>query len=581
MSRWMDNGRRKRALFYGRVSTDHREQDSSIEAQMQLAESFFRLHPDMELAEPLETYVERESAKSDIRPAFSRLISRLAKGDIDYLCIKDLKRLSRSSEVSAKLKRLCKEYGFMLLLLDTGQEYDPNSDNYRMLYGFESLINEDYVIRQSNYGKLAHRQKMEARRLNRNNVTFGYQWDYGKGCMAINDEEAAIIREIYDLFVFGNRGVAEIRKHLAGLGYRRSLNTVRKWLSDTSYIGVFNMNKKSSDLGIGVGEKTRRYGLPKEEWVKVEAPDLRIVDQEVFDLAQRLRESRQTFYQPDRNGIRQGRFDGTHLFSGLVYCGSCGYSYIHFYADRKRTVGIYTDSSARKGNPMEPCQNPNRRLYESDLVSITVAAVNRMIEGSGAYIDEFMGAVAAVLNEGGEDSEKRKRLEREIGRAEKEAQRTKQAYIQASGALRKSLEDDYNMLYAKAASMKEELGELLSRSADRARLEEETHSKLLQIREALSAAGTLTEGALTRDVIRTFIKRITVTSGRGILIEMNTGAILRSQGKGDGDAGNGFPDGCDGMLREAEICSFSYTSPVKRKPGPVTYSVKVILGGMA
>lgn len=66
-------------------------------------------------------------------------------------------------------------------------------------------MNEEYVLRQSAYGKLAHRQKMEAKRLNRNNVKFGFRWDYETGTMIIY-EEAAIIRAIFDLYVFAIKG---------------------------------------------------------------------------------------------------------------------------------------------------------------------------------------------------------------------------------------------------------------------------------------------------------------------------------------------------------------------------------------
>lgn len=79
------------------------------------------------------------------------------------------------------------------------------------------------------------------------------------------------------------------------------------------------MNMRANILGVGVGEKTKRIDLPREEWVTVEKPELCIVEQEVFELAQRLRKSRMRRYQPDKNGNIQGRFVGKHLFQALSF----------------------------------------------------------------------------------------------------------------------------------------------------------------------------------------------------------------------------------------------------------------------
>lgn len=147
---------KKLGIYYERVSTDHAEQDESMDNQRRLVLAYLKRHPEIELAEPLDTYSERESAKSDERPKYSSMIKRLSKGDIDYLLVKDTKRLNRSTEVAAQLKNLARRYGFKLILLSTGQIYDINASENRMMYGFESLINEDLVYRQSEYGRIAH-----------------------------------------------------------------------------------------------------------------------------------------------------------------------------------------------------------------------------------------------------------------------------------------------------------------------------------------------------------------------------------------------------------------------------------------
>lgn len=582
----MQNQKRKTAIFYARVSTDHREQDSSIDSQKLLAKKFFSQHPEIELVEPLDTYVERESAKSDTRPGYTALMERLSKGDVDYLAIKDLKRLNRSSEVSAKLRRLCKEYGFKLLLLDTSQEYDPNSEQYRMMYGFESLMNEEYVLRQSAYGKLAHRQKMDAKRLNRNNVRFGFRWDYETGTMVIYEDEAKVIRAIFDLYVFRNKGVKEIRNYLAGIGYSYSTVTVRKWLSDTTYIGIWNMNKRANILGVGVGEKTKRIDLPREEWITVEKPELCIVEKEVFDLAQRLRKSRMRRYQPDKNGNVQGRFVGKHLFSSLVFCGSCKYPYLFRYSDRNKSTGVYIDSFSVKGKALESCPNPNRRLYERDLITISVCVINNLIENSSSYIDEFMAVVSAVFHESSDNKEKKEVLERKISNLKKKSEKTKMAYIQAAGPLKASLEEDYNLLYNQISEAEEELRAMENLASDKQQAEGEMFVKLKMIQDTLLAASVVREDTITRQIIEAFFHKIYVYSNSRIVIEVNMEGLLREQAENKNNHisfervvySSGIS--CSNILKETPLCTFQYKSPIPRKKEEAVYDVNVVLGNL-
>jgi len=205
-----DEIKKQVCLFYARVSTDHLEQDSSLEAQEKLMMSYMNRHAEKVVE---ATYIERVSGKSDNRPEFQKMINRIQQGGVDYILIKDFKRISRSTEVSDYLKKLSKHYGFKFILLSTGETYDPNTNEHRLMYGFEALLNEDMVHRQSEYGRVAHRQKCDAKRLNRNNITFGYTWDEQEKTIVIYEEQAELIREIFNMYVFKSLGVTEIRKY--------------------------------------------------------------------------------------------------------------------------------------------------------------------------------------------------------------------------------------------------------------------------------------------------------------------------------------------------------------------------------
>ena len=107
-----------KALYYERVSTTHEEQANSLENQRDMCEKYLKRHPEIQLAEPIDRYSEQISGKSDERPKYQEMMKRVERGDISYIMVKDLKRISRSSEVSAQLKNTAKKYGFKFILLN-------------------------------------------------------------------------------------------------------------------------------------------------------------------------------------------------------------------------------------------------------------------------------------------------------------------------------------------------------------------------------------------------------------------------------------------------------------------------------
>lgn len=495
------------ALYYERVSTEHEEQDLSMRNQRSLCDNFLKKNRNIKLAEPADKYVERISGKSDARPKYKALIQRLKQGDIDFLLIKDFKRLNRSSEVSAQMKNLSKKYSFKFILLSTGQIYDPNAPENRMMYGFESLLNEEVVYRQSEYARLAHKQKCQEKRLNRNNITFGYKWE--EDDIVIDEKNARIVQELFELYVFKDYGISELRKHLL-LKYqlRRSGNTVRKWIHETAYIGVFHLNKKGSELGVGVGQKTKRFDNPKEEWVPVLRPDLAIVDKRIFELAQRISDSRNRTYNGEKDSVK---FKGKHLFSSVIYCKECKSSYVHDYADRKKQIAIYRDSTSLllSKNILKECPNQKyKRVYEDDMKRIVVETLTKMVNSHQSSFDDVANILEGIIIENNGRNDIHKEKQREIERIKVTLEKTKSAYIDAKpGVLRDDIEKDYQALVIKYKEAKQELSTIQEKINDVNRIKKQ----IKDMRDAVMRLKNIEEKSLNRNTIRSFIRRIYVS----------------------------------------------------------------------
>lgn len=501
------------AVFYARVSTKKEEQEESLENQNSLKEIYLKSHPNIKC---IAEYSEQVSGKSDLRPEYQKMIERAKDPLVKYIMVKDTKRLYRSSAVAYEFKETLKKYGLKLILLSTGQISDPNANDIgtQMMFGIESVLNEEVVQRQSNYGRVTHQLKCERKILNRNNITFGYAWDDVNKEIYINEEEARIIRKMFDLYVFQGYGAKALEKYFEMKGYPRSAQTIRKYLEETAYIGIFHLNKKSSVLGIGKGAKTKRFTNPKEEWVPVERPELAIVDEEIFELAQRMRESKRGLYKQGENVPRQVWFSGTHIFSGKLFCGMCSRSYIHKIKENYgKHISVYVHRVHRKKEITEErCLNPYRTVYEEDLIDITRRSINGLIQKNQDCFSLILPAIQKAMQEDDGVEKEKADIRKRIRKEEKNKSKLLEVYMKAEGEMK----DDINVQYNEKAKQIKELKRELEKYDNVRIKQEEMQDKLMDIRERIQQLKGTGVVAVDRRVADIFISQI-ILYGNGVM----------------------------------------------------------------
>lgn len=501
------------AVFYARVSTKKEEQEESLENQNSLKEIYLKSHPNIKC---IAEYSEQVSGKSDLRPEYQKMIERAKDPLVKYIMVKDTKRLYRSSAVAYEFKETLKKYGLKLILLSTGQISDPNANDIgtQMMFGIESVLNEEVVQRQSNYGRVTHQLKCERKILNRNNITFGYAWDDVNKEIYINEEEARIIRKMFDLYVFQGYGAKALEKYFEMKGYPRSAQTIRKYLEETAYIGIFHLNKKSSVLGIGKGAKTKRFTNPKEEWVPVERPELAIVDEEIFELAQRMRESKRGLYKQGENVPRQVWFSGTHIFSGKIFCGMCSRSYIHKIKENYgKHISVYVHRVHRKKEITEErCLNPYRTVYEEDLIDITRRSINGLIQKNQDCFSLILPAIQKAMQEDDGVEKEKADIRKRIRKEEKNKSKLLEVYMKAEGEMK----DDINVQYNEKAKQIKELKKELEKYDNVRIKQEEMQDKLMAIRERIQQLKGTGVVNVDRRVADIFISQI-ILYGNGVM----------------------------------------------------------------
>jgi DNA invertase Pin-like site-specific DNA recombinase len=429
-----------KCVFYARVSTKNKSQEDSCTHQRWLMDSFIERHPNYQVE---EYYVDDGiSGKTIDRPDYKKLLDRIKKGDIDYIFAKDNDRLNRSVEGNADLNKwlISTETSIYYLMDET--TYNPRNVDEWMCNCFKSFMGQGYVMNVSNKAKLYHKQKCENKILNPNNITYGYEWDYKHKRVVINEEQAKIVRLIYELYVYKDMGVLDISRYLYneyGVVGERSGNplsarTLNQILTDTAYIGMIAFNKSETiDTGIGVGAKKKRRKLSKDEWVLAEYPKI-FEDMDLWNLAQKIRKERNQVYNAAHSKEEtRSFFKGTHTFATKVFCGSCGSQYQFGYTDRKQEFPLYRDYFGKKTKDIHECCNNKEynKVYEKTLENITINGFNMIVENKDEIIKNLLSILKEAMGKAQNDSSNIESLNKRLAKANKEKELAMAKWVQA------------------------------------------------------------------------------------------------------------------------------------------------------
>lgn len=528
----METGETVFALNYARTSTDSDEQKDSCDNQVAMCNIYLKRYPNVKLAE--KPYVDKGiSGKSNIgRDAFAEMLERVKQGDIDLLIVKTKARLCRSKALATMLEEMMRDYKFSILTLSDGQIYDSADRSSRLINGIKDVIDEDYVWGQSEYGKMTHQLRCERKILTNNNVTFGYIWNKETKSIEINEKEAKIINQIFEWYVYFGYGLREIANKLADMGiYGKNskklvtAGTLSQWLGNEAYAGTFYINKRGSVLDLGADRETKRFENPKEEWIAVPRPDLAIIDKELFDMAQKIREEKKSVYDKPTKEYIQARYRGFHLFASKVFCGSCNTQFIHYYTDRARKVAAYKDSFFKKAKqPGEHCENNKyNKIHEVVLSNITKKAINLTLENTDEIFANLYNIIEESMQSGTDYSMKVDVLKKRLDKLEAE----KISYLEGWRTAPDSDMREY--FYGKLSTIKEQIKEVkteLSEYEDSPTDSKQIKERLEEIRKQLSALQYIK--TLDRSLVENLVDRIIINSDGSLYLTLKVGPKFRA-----------------------------------------------------
>ncbi len=316
---------------YCRVSTDKTDQLNSLQMQKQFFSEFTQRNGHT----LVQLYADEGISGTKIknRKEFLRLMHDAKQGLFEMVIVKDISRFARNTVDFLQSIRALKALGIETTFLTANMTALGNSEFVLTIFGALAQEESANTSKRVKFGKRLNAEKGRVP-----NLAFGYDkvpGDYF--CLHINEQEADVVRQIYRWYLEQGYGASKI----AGLLNQRGLTTKRgcSWsqnavcriLTNRLYCGqIVNGKQEVSDFLTG-----SRIAKDPQDWIVTDRPELAIVTAQQYAQVQSILSQRRSSFKTQKT-----RHSNVHLFSTLLKCPLCGWSF-------RRTVRTYQNTYVR------------------------------------------------------------------------------------------------------------------------------------------------------------------------------------------------------------------------------------------
>ncbi|MCM1558934.1 MAG: recombinase family protein [Butyrivibrio sp.] len=402
---------------YCRVSTDKEDQLNSLEAQ----KSFFSEYTKRTGDNLVRLYADEGISGTKIknRREFLRMMSDAEHGLFDMVVVKDISRFARNTVDLLQNIRKLKSIGIETQFLTANMTSMGNSEFVLTIFGALAQEESANTSKRVKFGK-----KINAEKGRVPNIVYGYDKTIGDYFnLEINKQEAEVIKQIYRWYLQEGYGAAKIANMLneRGLKTKRncnwSQNAVCRILTNELYTGkIINGKQEVEDFLTG-----KRKDKDETEWMVVERSDLKIVEPADFESAQKILHGRHAAFNMSRE-----RQSNKHLFSTLIRCKECGWSF-------RRTVRTYKNTyvrwvcSGHNGKGADSCPNAIT-VDEDELIDVLQEYFNHILSRKKKVVQYVVEEFQRTYKAKDENLEYEKELKSQLNKLTKARQKYMDMY---------------------------------------------------------------------------------------------------------------------------------------------------------
>lgn len=343
------------------------------------------------------------------RPEFERLLRDAKLGKFDVVIAKTQARFTRNMEHLEKY--LYNEFQLLgIRFIGVVDNIDTAIKGTKKSSQISGLVNEWYSEELSENIRSVFKKKMALGQFLGGFACYGYLKDPSDKHMIIIDEEAAkVVQKIYQLFFqgFSIRSICHTLedegiptptayKHMQGLKYKNvraksfsekyniwSETTVKRILTNETYIGTLTQGTCEK-----VSYKSRKVvALPREQWIVVKNHHEPIIDEELFNKVQSLRQSRRVIAE---NQIGDKK---VHKLAGKIRCKDCGSTMI-----KSGSYKLKVYLRCQLANKTRNRECTNHTIVYSDLEKIILDNIQAWVNGTMEDSENKQKIASHLLN---------------------------------------------------------------------------------------------------------------------------------------------------------------------------------------
>jgi len=490
--------KKMRVAAYCRVSTDSDEQINSYNAQVIHYKDLIMQNKEWDF---VDIYADSgiSGTQSDNRDEFQRMITDATKGLIDIIITKSISRFARNTMDTLKYVRQLKDENVAIIF--EKENINTLTMNGEMLLTILSSLAQQESESLSANTKMGLKMKMKRGEIVGNQRCLGYDYDKETKMLYINEEEAKIVRYIFERYISGT-GCFVIAKELTAMGaVTKKGNT--QWV-DTSVRGIITNEKYKGDLLMGktftvdpIG-KRRLDNFGEEEKYYIENHHEPIISREQFDKAQEILSKRSKNF----NQGRQSKYSLKYTFSSMMKCGYCGGNITrrrwHSGTDKQKDVWFCVTAIRKSKNSCPECKAVEETIIENAFVK----AFNILCTDNKTVVEEFLKNVEEGLQ--AKDNKKQiNKLNTEINSTEIKISKLIDLHLEDK-VDKITYEEKYGQLRKSLKELKAERVEL-----DTVQVEEKTiKDRLMDFKKIFENAKPLEE--FDGDVFKTVVEEVVV-----------------------------------------------------------------------
>lgn len=375
-----------RVVYYARVSTEKEDQKNSLKSQRSHFEELITSNKKWIFS---GRYVDEGISGMHVkkREEFQRMISDAKSGKFDLIITKEISRFARNTLDSIQYTRELLRYGVCVWFQNDNINTIDEDSEFRLT--IMAGVAQDEIRKLSSRVRFGHAQSIKNGVVLGNSHIYGYNKE--KGRLTINEEEAIMVRMIFEKYASGEWTTPKLEKLIYDMGYRNykggkiSRRVIQNIIINPKYKGWYAGGKVKI---VDMFTKKQEF-LPEEEWHLFKDDGSRvpsIVSEETWEMANRHFRERSEAIKIHRTSFKDG-----NLFTGKIYCANDGAAYWmkqHYARDKEDVRWV---CSHRIKNGAGSCNSFG--LSERELRTMLAD----IIQESAPHIDEIAETYISIF----------------------------------------------------------------------------------------------------------------------------------------------------------------------------------------